>query len=186
MIQGGAAGSPGAGRKRWLLSAVIGLTAVIAGIVLPQAFMGNDAGLAGAAKGAPAAADSLEYNPPPLPGAPGAGAMLARLMVGTLVVLGLCVGTLWFGKRWVKTEPPRGANSRLAVVESLALGNRCSVILVRAGPRQVLAGVDGTGLKALVALPDLFEDALEQAQTEEPTLAASLASLFAQAEQKAA
>ena len=98
--------------------------------------------------------------------------MLTRLGVGTAVVLALCVVTLFAGRRWLKRLPGQAdANSRMALVETLPLGNRCVVHLVRVGSQQVLVGLDAGGLKSLVALPDAFEDALAQAQ--EPAAAES-------------
>jgi hypothetical protein len=133
----------------------------VAGIVVPQMLGG-----AAPPEAPPAAAEeqkgSLEYAPPAWPEAPDPRAMLTRLGVGTAVVLALCVGTLVLCRRWLRQVPgPGGANARMALVETLPLGNRC---LVRVGKQQVLVGLDGGGLKSLVALPDAFDDALDQAQ----------------------
>jgi len=51
----------------------------------------------------------------------------------------------------------------MAVVETLPLGNRCLVHLVRVGSQQVLVGVDGGGLKSVVALPAAFDETLVDA-----------------------
>src|SRR5262245_47422662 len=95
--------------------------------------------------------------------------MLLRLGGGTVVVLLLCVGTLWLSRRWLRKLPGQGEpGGRLSLVETLPLGNRCAVHLVRVGRQQVVVGVDGSGLKSLVALPDLFDEALAEAQTHAP------------------
>jgi flagellar biogenesis protein FliO len=155
--------SPGAGRK-WLPLALVGGLAVVAGVVLPQMLGG-----VALPESPPAATaeqkDSLEYAEPKWPEPPDSRAMLTRLCVGTVVVLVLCVAMLVVCRRWLRQVPGQGAaNTRLALVETLPLGNRCLVHLVRVGKQQVLVGVDGGGLKSLVALPDAFDDALAEAQ----------------------
>src|SRR5262245_45755091 len=92
--------SPG-GRKKWLTLSLVGLGAVVAGVVLPQ-LLGATASLP---PPAPAAKKTekggLVYTPPAWPEEPDPKAMLTRLGLGTVLVLGLCVGTLWLGKCWL-------------------------------------------------------------------------------------
>jgi flagellar biogenesis protein FliO len=162
--------SPGAGRK-WLPLALIGGLAVITGVVLPQ-MLGGVALPEAPPAAAPEQKGSLEYAPPAWPEPPDSRAMLTRLGVGTAVVLVLCVATLVFCRRWLRQVPGQGGgNTRMTLVETLPLGNRCLVHLVRVGRQQVLVGLDGGGLKSLVALPDAFDDALAEAQ-EAPAVAA--------------
>jgi flagellar biogenesis protein FliO len=108
----------------------------------------------------------LAYHPPSWPDAPDPKVMLLRWGLATLFVLGLCLATVWVGKRWLRGARGGGLSGggQLRVVEVLGLGGRCSLFLVRAGGRQVLAGVDRSGLKALLALPEPFEAALEELQ----------------------
>ena len=86
------------------------------------------------------------------------GAMLARLVGGTVFVLALCVVTLWGCRRWLG-----GANAgpktdgRFEIVESLPLGPRCRVHLLRADDRHLLAGLDATGLKVLLPVEGTVE-----------------------------
>jgi flagellar biogenesis protein FliO len=49
----------------------------------------------------------------------------------------------------------------MRLIETLPLGNRCSVHLVRLGKREILIGVDGAGIKTVAPLAGFFEDALE-------------------------
>jgi flagellar biogenesis protein FliO len=150
----------GGGRK-WLPLALIGGLAVVAGIVLPQ-MLGGAAPAAAPAAAEPAK-NSLEYVPPTWPEAPDAGAMLTRLGVGTAVVLVLCVATIFVCRRWLRRLPGQpGGTTHMTLVETLPLGNRCLVHLVRVGKQQVLVGLDGGGLKSLVALPAEFDDALAE------------------------
>src|SRR5262249_7098333 len=142
------------------------LVAVVAGIVLPQL-------LAGVTPPTPPPAPAqdtaqpgkLIYTPPAWPDGPDPKAMLLRLAFGTVVVLGLCVGTLWFGKRWLRGVPAKNAaGAQLSLVDTLALGNRCAVYLVKVGSRQVLVGADASGLKSLVPLVEPFESTMSEVQ----------------------
>ena len=161
----------GAGRK-WLPLALIGSVAVVAGVVLPQMLGGIGPSTETPALAVEAQKESLDYVPPTWPEAPDSRAMLTRLGVGTAVVLVLCVASLYLSRRWLRRVPgPGNANARMTLVETLPLGNRCLVHLVRVGNQQVLVGLDGAGLKSLVALPDAFDDALAEAQ-QTPSLSA--------------
>jgi flagellar biogenesis protein FliO len=109
--------------------------------------------------------DSMKYEPPTWPEPPESGAVLFRLAAGTGTVLVLCVLTLVVGRRWLKGPAPKtGTGAQLQLLETLSLGNRCCVHIVRAGRHQVVVGTDGTGLKGLVALPESFERSLHDAE----------------------
>ena len=96
------------------------------------------------------------------PDPPDTGAMLLRLGLGTLFVLALCVGTLWFGRRWLTGAAVIGRNGgTLKLEESVSLGNRCFIHLLRVGDARIVAGTDSSGLKTLVTLPLPFEGVLE-------------------------
>lgn len=108
-----------------------------------------------------AAGEDLSYAPDEWPEAPDMAAMLKRLVAGTSVVLALCVGLLLAGKRWLSGAPTRaGSNTMLRRVETLALGNRCSIHLLQTGEHQILVGIDPGGIKSLIPLPPAFEGAL--------------------------
>jgi flagellar biogenesis protein FliO len=110
--------------------------------------------------------EDLTYSPQ-WPEPPNTGAMLVRLGVGTVVVLALCVGVLWFGKPWLqKLQTPGTGNSTLQIEGSIAVGNRAMLYLVRAGGTQLIAGTDATGLKSLIALPVSFKEVLDQQDDE--------------------
>jgi flagellar biogenesis protein FliO len=160
--------SPGGGRK-WLPLALIGAVAIVAGIVLPQMLGGM-----APAEAPPVAEEqkgSLDYVPPTWPEAPDPRAMLTRLGVGTAVVLALCIVTLVVCRHWLRPKPDSsGGNGCMTLVETLSLGNRCLVHLVRVGNQQVLVGQDGGGLKSLVALPAAFDEALVEAQETPPVV----------------
>ena len=119
--------------------------------------------LALAAVGAANPDGSLVYSPPTWPEPPDLSSLILRLAVGTAVVLGLCVGMLWLGKRRLRRQAPQGqAGSPLQLVETLTLANRCCLSLLKAGSAQILVAADGSGLKKMVALPESFENTLAQ------------------------
>lgn len=157
------------GAKRWLPTAALGVVVVLAGVVLPQLLPNAAAVPESTPKSETASQDPWAYNPPPLSEGPEARTMLLRLGVGTVVVVGLCIGTLLLGKRWLQVVPtPTGGTRQMTVMEALPLQNRCCVYLIKVGSRQMLAGVDGSGLKALVPLTEPFEQALNDMQAGEP------------------
>jgi hypothetical protein len=113
---------------------------------------------------------TLDYQPPQWPEAPDTGALLIRLAAGTGAVLVTCVVTLVAGRRWLRGPPPAvTAGSQLQLIDTVSLGNRCAVYLVRAGRHQVVVGTDGSGMKSLVALPESFERSLAEVEIEEPS-----------------
>jgi flagellar biogenesis protein FliO len=178
-------------RNTWILLGGVSLLAVVCGLALPRSFPAEHAAVAHSAPASevkvlpaapPVAAqgsatqtkkEELTYSPPPWPESPDPKALLMRLGVGTVVVLGLCVGTLWAAKRWLHGTPPVTARQQLRLLEALPLGNRCTLYLVSTGDRRVLVGADGAGLKTVVPLPEGFGDALAEADAamglEDPT-----------------
>src|SRR6266545_926470 len=105
----------------------------------------------GAAPEAPAPRDpaAKQAAPAPIqpPAATGIGASLLKLVIGLVVVCGLCV----LVARWMGQKPPATPGA-MEVVASIAVG-QCVVHLVRAGERRLLIGTDLGGVKALVELP---------------------------------
>ena len=151
----------------WTPWVVIALVATVAGLLLPQLMPGDNVLSTLHAKTDAKDETKAKYTAPVLPEAPNFQAMLARLGGGTIVVLGLCVVTLWVIRRWVNPQPQAGVGPRaLELKETLSLGNRCSLHLVQLGKREVLVGVDAAGIKVIVPLPHAFDDVL--AQTEMP------------------
>jgi flagellar biogenesis protein FliO len=111
----------------------------------------------------------LDYQTPAWPEAPDTKAMISRLVTGTISVLGLCVATMLVGKRWWRGGPIKNSGGeRLKVLESVSLGNRCTVVLVDVGGQKFLAGTDASGLKSLISVPDSFDHTLAVSQSAEP------------------
>ncbi len=106
--------------------------------------------------------DSEMTYKPEWPAPPDTGAMLLRLVIGTVVVLGLCVGSLWFGKPWLmRLQLTNTIGQPMQIEGTVALGNRAVLYLVKIGDTQLVAGTDATGLKSLIALPASFKDTLD-------------------------
>lgn len=95
-----------------------------------------------------------EPEPPPWANGPDAQAILTRLSIGSLAILGLCGAILYAGKRWLRTGAGEMLpGQQLQILETLRLGNRCSVLLVQAADQQLLVGLDASGMKSLLGLP---------------------------------
>ena len=165
--------SPSKGVRQWLPLGVIALVAGVAGVVLPQ-FLPSTEPEVKASESAVAAPKSEKsdksdwtYVPPAWPEPPNHQAVFLRLGVGTLAVLALCAATLWCSKHWLRGDvPAAAAGAQLRCIESLPLGNRCTVHLVHVGKRPVLVGADAAGIKTIVPLPESFSQTLAAQESE--------------------
>ena len=96
------------------------------------------------------------------PEPPDTSGMLLRLGFGTVVTLGLCVATLVFGRRWLQRPAANSTSRKLQIEESLVLGHRATLFLVKVGDSHLVAGTDASGLKSLIVLPTAFHEVLDQ------------------------
>jgi flagellar biogenesis protein FliO len=152
---------PRTATKVGIVWATVGLLALTAGFAVPEVVRHQWAEPEPVTTEA-APQETTAYTPPAPPEIPDVRMLLLRLGVGTALVLCLCAGTIWVGKRWLTTGAKAAPGmAQLQLVESLNLGNRCLVYLVRAGNQQALVGVDRIGMKALVPLSDSFESTLQ-------------------------
>ena len=106
---------------------------------------------------------SLAYEPN-WPEPPNLSSVLIRLMMGTVFTIGLCGGTLWFGRRWLQKNnvlPGGTSNREMTLVESTRLGGHCVVHLLQIGDQRVLVGTDRTGLQSIVPMPESFSGVLD-------------------------
>lgn len=99
---------------------------------------------------------------PNWPEPPDTSGMLLRLAFGTVVTLGLCVATLLAGRRWLQRPGDPSSAKKLQIEESVVLGHRATLFLVKVGDTHLVAGTDATGLKSLLVLPTSFTDVLDQ------------------------
>jgi flagellar biogenesis protein FliO len=132
----------------------IGLIASLAGLLIPQMLPGEKAPT-------PIVRDAkdLTYVPPTWPEPPSIQGLMLRLGFGTMFVLILSVAAIWYGKRYLTAYAGGSLGGELKLVETLPLGNRCRLHLVRLGSRQILIGADGAGIKTVTPLDD-FEQVL--------------------------
>lgn len=138
---------------RWLSVGGLVLVAVSAGLMLPQVMPNATAVPESPLGRVVASQDAWTSTAPSLADGPDARSMLIRLGLGTVLVLGLSVGSLWLGKRWLQVKPlPTGGERQLRLLETIPLHGRCRVYLLQAGSQQVLVGADGYGLQALLPL----------------------------------
>src|SRR5947209_2886826 len=156
------ASSTPAGRAGyWGPLALIGLLAVVAGLVLPQMLPDDLPALETRPKDTAGSAGDLHYVPPEMPEVPSTRALFLRLGGMTAGVLVIGVGVLVCGRHWLRgMAPARSATGTLRLVETLHLGNRCNLHLVQIAARQILVGADATGIKSVVTLTDDFENYL--------------------------
>ena len=108
---------------------------------------------------------AFEYQPPAWPNPPNTGAMLLRLAAATGAALALCLTTLYVLRRRLRSTAVAGSSgTELRILDSIKLDHRCTIHLLAAGDKQVLIGLDGSGLKTVVPLPESFTVTLDEAQ----------------------
>ncbi len=156
-----------AGTRRagyWGPLALVGLLAAVSGVVLPQMLPDDPPPAPKQAKQSKqdaASTGDLHYVAPEPPDVPSTRALFLRLGGMTVVVLALGIGVLCCGRHWLRgAAPGTAAGGQLRLVETLPLGNRCTLHLVQIASRQVLVGADASGVRTIVPLPDEFEDFL--------------------------
>jgi flagellar biogenesis protein FliO len=149
----------------WMTLGGIALVAITAGLLLPQLLPGE----ADLDKSRPSAETKAkgktDYAGPVLPDMPSPQGLLTRLASGTMLVLGLAVAAIWGLRRWQQAQAPAATAPRhLQLLETLPLGNRCSLHLVHTGQCDILIGVDGAGIKNMLTLPKPFEEIMAEAE----------------------
>jgi flagellar protein FliO/FliZ len=78
---------------------------------------------------------------------------LGSVAVATVLVVGLMLALAWFLRRYGRRLHASGGGRHLAVVETLPLGLKRSVSLLRCGDRFLVLGQSEQGLSALAELP---------------------------------
>jgi flagellar biogenesis protein FliO len=149
----------------WPTWVTLAAMAIFLGLLLPQLMPPDLTAQAPLPKAKAKDTNKLEFAPPAMPEVPSTQGMIVRLVSGTAIVLGLCVVTLWGVRRWLHPAMTNGTGVReMRLLETLQLGNRCSLHLVHLGKQPVLVGTDASGIKSIVPLATPFESALEDAE----------------------
>jgi flagellar biogenesis protein FliO len=152
-------------QSAWMSWVAITAVAIVLGLVAPQLMPGEASREKVEPKTEAKEKGKLEYTAPALPDAPSVQSMFVRLGVGTAVVLGLCVATMFGIKKWMYPIATNGTAPReMRLMETLQLGNRCSLHLVHLHKQPILVGVDGSGIQTIVPLPPSFEEVLTEAE----------------------
>jgi hypothetical protein len=119
---------------------------------------------ASAAEPAPAAADNstpITYTPPALPDPPTAGPLLLRLFLATGAVLLLGAGLTVAVRHFAPRNTAAKNDSRLRLVETLALGNGSALYLLECCGRRFVAGASPSSFRSLAPMPEPFENELD-------------------------
>jgi flagellar biogenesis protein FliO len=92
-----------------------------------------------------------------------------RAVGSMLLVLGLCGGGLWAFRKWGANKFPGSGGTRLKVEETLALGDRRFVSILRVDEEKFLIALSPHGVSLISRIdnveaggPPIFSDALER------------------------
>jgi flagellar biogenesis protein FliO len=152
-------------RPAWLTLGIIAAVAVAAGLLVPQMLPGDMVLDKNHPKAEAKKSAKDDYVAPQVPDMPNPQTMLTKLALGTLLVLGLSVASIVAMRRWLQpAEAARNGPRSMKLLETLPLGNRCSLHLVHLGKREVLIGVDAAGIKTIVPLTEPFEEVLQETE----------------------
>jgi len=101
--------------------------------------------------------------------APNAGPSGWRALGSMVLVLGLCGGGLWAFRKWGANKLPGSGGTRLKVEETLALGDRRFVSILKVDDERFLIALSPTAVTLMTRLdnvesggPALFSEALDR------------------------
>ncbi len=87
--------------------------------------------------------------------APGiTGADVFRMLGSLGLVIALLVALLWALRKLQGKMNSQNAGRRLQIIESLSVGTRQKVALIRVGEREVLIGISPTQINGIASWPD--------------------------------
>lgn len=87
--------------------------------------------------------------------APGiSGADVFRMLGSLALVIALLVLLLWALRKLQSKMNSQNAGRRLQIVESLSVGTRQKIALIRVGEREVLVGISPTQINGIASWPD--------------------------------
>jgi flagellar biogenesis protein FliO len=152
-------------RGPWVNVALVAGLAVALGLLLPKILPGDTVIDKDRPKPDAKSSSPTEYKAPTLPDVPNPQALLGQLFMGTILVLGLSVVSIWVMRRWLGGQGfAHTAGGEMRLVETLRLGQRTSLHLVHLGKREILIGADAGGIKSIVPLARPFDDALAETE----------------------
>ena len=87
--------------------------------------------------------------------APGiTGADVFRMLGSLALVIALLIALLWALRKLQGKMNSQNAGRRLQIIESLSVGTRQKVALIRVGEREVLIGISPTQINGIASWPD--------------------------------
>ena len=97
------------------------------------------------------------------------GADLFRMLGSLALVVALMLALLWGLRQLQSKINSQNSGRRLQIIESLSIGTRQRVALIRVGEREVLIGISPTQINGIASWPDGHLPALDN-----PNLASAL------------
>ena len=97
------------------------------------------------------------------------GADLFRMLGSLALVVALMLALLWGLRQLQSKINSQNSGRRLQIIESLSVGTRQKVALIRVGEREVLIGISPTQINGIASWPDGHLPALDN-----PNLASAL------------
>ncbi len=82
------------------------------------------------------------------------GADLFRMLGSLALVVALILALLWGLRQLQSKINSQNSGRRLQVIESLSIGTRQKVALIRVGEREVLIGISPTQINGIASWPD--------------------------------
>ena len=82
------------------------------------------------------------------------GADLFRMLGGLALVVALMLALLWGLRQLQSKINSQNSGRRLQIIESLSVGTRQKVALIRVGEREVLIGISPTQINGIASWPD--------------------------------
>jgi flagellar protein FliO/FliZ len=82
------------------------------------------------------------------------GADVFRMLGSLALVIALLVALLWALRKLQGKMNSQNAGRRLQIIESLSVGTRQKVALIRVGEREVLIGISPTQINGIASWPD--------------------------------
>ena len=83
------------------------------------------------------------------------GADLFRMLGSLALVVALMLALLWALRRLQSKMNSQNSGRRLQIIETISVGTRQKVALIRVGEREVLIGVSPTQIKGIASWPDV-------------------------------
>lgn len=84
----------------------------------------------------------------------GIGVDWFRYAISIVVVFALLIGLLWLLKSMKNSQRKSSVNKKIQIVETINIGPRQKISLIRVGSNQVLVGITANQFTALGSWPD--------------------------------